>query len=120
MTPSGRTQGFSRAAPRTPPVSSSQPGRVSGPETNSPVSSGRYTPPKATYRLRPRWHRRGGWAGVALGIAIAVANDAMVFTDHVTLLPFGHQELYLMLALVVASSSTWFLGLFDRGPTIYE
>ena len=84
------------------------------------ADSGRYTAPKVSYRVRPKWHRVAGWTGVALGILIAVANDAMLFTDGVTLLPLGHQELYLILGVLVAGSSTWFLGLFDRGTTIYD
>lgn len=82
--------------------------------------SGRYTPPTPNFRLRPHWHRYAGWLGVIGGIAIAIVNDAMVFTEHLTLLPGGHQELYLLLAVAVAGVFTWFLGLFDRGPTFYE
>jgi hypothetical protein len=32
----------------------------------------------------------------------------------------GHSELYFILGLVVAGASTWLLGLFDRGTTIYD
>jgi hypothetical protein len=69
--------------------------------------------------MRPGWHRIAGWSGIALGVLLAVTNDAMLFTDN-ALLPFGHQEFYLLLAFVVGGSSTWFLGLFDRGTTIYD
>lgn len=86
----------------------------------APEPSGRYTPPKANYRVRPSRHRIIGWVGVAFGILIAVLNDAMFITEDVPLLPFGHSEFYLMLALLVAGSSTWFLGAFDRGTTIYD
>jgi len=89
-------------------------------EHDPPVPSGRYTPPTPKYRLRPRWHRIAGWLGVLAGALIAIANDAMLFSESLTLLPGGHQELYLMLGLAVAGSSTWFLGLFDRGTTIFE
>lgn len=58
--------------------------------------------------------------GVLAGVLIAIANDAMLFSDNLTLLPGGHQELYLILGLAVAGSSTWFLGLFDRGTTVFE
>ena len=85
-----------------------------------PPQAKRYTPPQAAYRIRPRWHRPAGWLGIILGVAIAIANDAMIFVDGLTLLPMGHQELYLLLGVIVAGSSTWFLGLFDRGATIYE
>lgn len=98
-----------RAAPAGPSLGDS-----------GPPESSRYTRPKPSYRLRPTWHRVAGWAGVVLGLVVVVLNDAMVFTDGVTLLPFGHQELYLMLGIAVAISSTWFLGLFDRGTTIYD
>lgn len=83
------------------------------------TASGRYTPAKASYRVRPPWHRLAGWTGVILGVVIAVLNDGMYVTEA-NLLPFGHSELYLMLALLVGGASTWFLGLFDRGTTIYE
>ena len=82
-------------------------------------ASTRYTPKKPTFRMRPRWHRFAGWIGVALGVLVAVLNDAMLFTEN-DMLPFGHQEFYLILGLVIAGSSTWFLGLFDRGTTIYD
>ena len=54
-----------------------------------------------------------------MGIVLAVTNDSMLFTDN-DLLPFGHQEYYLIQALLIAGSSTWFLGLFDRGTTVYN
>lgn len=83
-------------------------------------ASARYTPPTPQYRLRPRWHRIAGWLGVALGIVIAAANDVMLMGDDLTLLPGGHNEVYLLLGIAVAGSSAWFLGLFDRGTTIFE
>lgn len=86
----------------------------------STPTSGRYTAPTSDFRLRPRWHRWVGWLGVALGILVIVANDAMFFAETPTLLPGGHNELYLMLGLAVAGAFTWFLGLFDRGTTIFD
>lgn len=100
------------------PVQRSGPARGTA-HDHTPEPSGRYTPPKADYRLRPGWHRIVGWLGVAVGVLIAVLNDGMFFTET-HLLPFGHSEFYLMLALLVAGSSSWFLGLFDRGTTIFE
>jgi hypothetical protein len=88
-------------------------------ERTADTRSGRYTPPTPKARYRPRWHRFAGWFGVALGVAVAVSNDAMLIVEGATFLPFGHQELYLVLALLIAGSSTWFLGVFDREPTIY-
>ena len=87
--------------------------------TKTPAPT-RYTPPKADYRIRPPWHRVAGRLGIALGMAIAIANDAMIFVEGLTLLPMGHQELYLLLGVAVSGGSTWFLGLFDRGTTIYD
>ena len=86
----------------------------------APEASARYTPPTPQYRLRPRWHRFAGWLGVAVGIVIAAVNDLMLMGDDLTLLPGGHNEGYLLLGIAVAGSSTWFLGLFDRGTTVFE
>lgn len=94
------------------------PRRSIGPPPAEPSS--RYTPPIPKARFRPRWHRLIGWAGVAVGVLLAVLNDAMLFGGDIRLLPFGHQELYLVLALLIAASSTWFLGVFDREATIYR
>lgn len=87
------------------------------PLTADPEPSARYSPPKQDYVVRPSWHRKAGWFGVALGLVIVVLNDAMLFGDLV-LLPFGHSELYLLLGVVLAGWSTRFLGLFDR-ETVY-
>ena len=87
---------------------------------STPAPSSRYTPKQPTYRLRPGWHRWAGWGGVGAGVAIAASNDAMLMTDGLTLLPGGHSELYLLLGMGVVAGSTWFLGLFDRGTTVYD
>lgn len=66
--------------------------------------------------FRPSWHR---WVGIAImvaGVAIAVLNDVMFFTDT-PILPFGHQELWLATGVVVAGFGSWFLGLFDPSFT---
>lgn len=77
------------------------------------TGSGRYTPPtKRPFRFRPDWHKPLGWAIVVLGITIAVVNDLAFF--DVRVMPGGHNELYLMLGVVVAGGGTWFLGAFDR------
>lgn len=103
----------------TPPKRAPTSGRAAPREQAGPDASSRYTPPAPAFRLRPAWHRVAGWAGVLLGVLIAVLNDAMVILEDVTLLPGGHLELYLLLGIAVAGGSTWFLGLFDRGTTIY-
>lgn len=87
----------------------------------APTETGRYTAPKQpSYRVRPRWHRLAGWIGVGAGVLIAVLNDATVIIEGPELVPFGHSELYLILAATVAAASSWFLGLFDRGTTIFQ
>ena len=91
-----------------------------GSRDDGPRPSARYTPARPSFRVRPKWHRVAGWAGVAFGIAIAVANDAMLFDDDLLLLPFGHSELYLLLGITASGASTWFLGLFDSGTTVYD
>lgn len=93
-------------------------GRTSREQSNV-AASARYTPKKPTYRLRPKWHRLAGWLGVLLGVGVIVANDAMLMAEDLTLLPGGHAELYLILGLFIAGGSTWFLGVFDRGITVY-
>lgn len=89
-------------------------------EQRTPEETGRYTAPKHRYRVRPRWHRAAGWTGVGVGVLIAVLNDGMLLTEGLVLLPFGHSELYLILAVCVAAASSWFLGLFDHGTTIFR
>lgn len=44
---------------------------------------------------------------------MAVLNDIQWASTRVRLLPGGHSELYLMLALVIAAFGAWWLGLFD-------
>ena len=108
-----------RVTPKgTQPPRRSQP--TAGGGHAAPEASARYTPPTPQFRLRPRLHRLAGWLGVALGIAIAAVNDLMLMGDDLTLLPGGHNEIYLILGMAVAASSTWFLGLFDRGTTVFE
>jgi hypothetical protein len=88
--------------------------------SSEPQESGRYTPKTPTFRLHPGWHRVAGWLGVAAGVGVAAANDLMLMGDDLTLLPGGHTELYLLLGMAIAGSSTWLLGLFDRGTTVYR
>lgn len=102
-----------------PKPTSSSKGRTSLPPHKT-AQSARYTAPAPKFRIRPRWHRLAGWLGVLAGVAIAVANDAMLMSVNWKLLPGGHREFYLVLAVIVAGSSTWFLGAFDRGTTVYD
>ena len=76
--------------------------------------------PTRRVRLRPRWHRALGGPGLAAGMVVIVLDVAMLFDPSVPLLPFGPSALYLLSAVVVAGSSSWLLGLFDRGRTVFR
>lgn len=84
-----------------------------------PPRPSRYTSPKVDVTVRPRRHRWLGWAVLAAGVAVGALNDAMLIGEDLMLLPGGHSELYLLLAIAVAVYGTRFLGLFDRGATVY-
>lgn len=78
-------------------------------------AAGRYTPPvKNRGPFRPVWHKVTGVLLVVAGVALFVLNDLEWFDVHV--MPGGHNELYALLAIGVAASSTWWFGLFDRPP----
>lgn len=79
----------------------------------APAASSRYTPPIKSIRFRPESHRWIGFGFLILGIAIAIANEAMLGNDF-TLLPGGHSEFYLLLGILVAGYSMWWFGWFDR------
>lgn len=81
-----------------------------------PASDG----PMRPVRRRPTWHRGVGWLGVVAAGLVIVLNELMRFDSTVVFLPGGHRELYLVLGLVTAGGASWFLGLFDRGTTVYE
>lgn len=57
---------------------------------------------------------------MAAGVVVVALNDGMLMTGHVQLLPGGHSEVYLLLGIGLAAANTWFLGLFDRGVTVYD
>lgn len=77
------------------------------------AAAARYTPPLPAVRFRPTSHKVLGWALVALGIVLGVVNDFIRFGGP-NLLPGGHSELYLFLAVGVAAYGGWWLGIFDR------
>lgn len=99
-----------RAADRRPPVGRMPSGRAR--DVDVPPPSKRDTPPKSV-RLRPVWHRRTGWAILLSAVLVAVLNDVPLFGGR-SILPFGHSELYLSLALVIGGMSTRLFGWFDR------
>lgn len=117
MTPKGSVS--PKASDSTPTLPTRVSARTVPRPKAEPAETGRYTRPAPKARFRPRWHRVAGWVGIMIGIAVFVLNEAMRFSEDLTLLPFGHSPLYLILSLGVAGSSTWFLGMFDRDPTVY-
>ena len=82
-------------------------------QPQAPPPSARYTPP--AWRLyRPRAHKVVGIALLLLGLAIVVINYVDLGGAHI--LPGGHQEGYFFLGLLIAGTSTWWFGWFDRAP----
>lgn len=81
---------------------------------NEPAASSRYTPPIKSVRFRADWHKTVGAVFLVVGIAVAILNDAMLLGATSTLLPGGHNELYLILGVIVAGYSTSWFGWFDR------
>ncbi len=57
------------------------------------------------------WHKVTGGLLILLGVTLFILNDLEWFDIHV--MPGGHNELYALLAIVIAASS---IGLFDRAP----
>jgi len=80
----------------------------------APAESSRYTPPVKHFRFRPTWHRVIGVVVLLLGVAVIALNEVMLLQRSETLLPGGHNELYLLLGVIVAGSSLWWFGWFDR------
>lgn len=80
----------------------------------TPPASSRYTPRQRSVRLRPGWHKTIGLILVAVGFTIVILNIMMGGGSDLTLLPGGHNELYLFLGLAVAAYSMWWFGWFDR------
>jgi hypothetical protein len=83
--------------------------------TSAPTTNARYTPSaKNRGPLRPVWHKVIGGSLVLTGFVLFVLNDLEWFDVHV--LPGGHNELYAVLSFLIAGSSAWWFGLFDRPP----
>lgn len=105
-----------RAEPTLPPATELSPlaskRRIT--DRNVPAASSRYTPPIKSVRFRHGWHKTVGAVFLVGGIAVAVLNDAMLLGATSTLLPGGHNELYLILGVIIAGYSTWWFGWFDR------
>lgn len=81
-----------------------------------PAASTRYTPKvKARGPFRPVWHKVAGGLIIAIGLGIFVVNDLAWF--DINLIPGGHNELWAILGILTAGSSTWWFGWFDRPPS---
>ncbi len=61
---------------------------------------------------RPRWNKPAGWALIAAGVLIAIVNDVAYFSTGI--LPGGHNELYLILGLLIGVFGAYLLGVFAR------
>jgi uncharacterized integral membrane protein len=80
-----------------------------------PVPSSRYTPKvKARGPFRPSWHKVMGGLIILAGLGIFVVNDLALF--DINLMPGGHNELWAIVGIFTAASSTWWFGWFDRTP----
>ena len=76
----------------------------------------RYTPPaKRRGIFRPTWHKVVGGLSILAGLGVFVANDLEWLGVHV--MPGGHNELYAGLGVVIAATSMWWFGWFDRSET---
>lgn len=112
--PKRSTRPSGRHAPESAPGRAQPPAR--GRVRLEPLPSPRYTPSRPEFRTRPTSHRIVGWALVVLAVALAVVNDLQWASSRVAILPGGHNELYLLLAIGVAAYGAVWLGVFDR-PT---
>ena len=72
----------------------------------------RFTPPAAGPRVRPVGHKVVGSVFVLLGVVLIALNFAE--DENVGILPGGHSPLYMLVGLMIASSSLWWFGAFDR------
>ena len=113
--------------PRKEPAGSAgHPAGASPPRPSPSVAAGskptidaaahsRYTPKqRARGPFRPTWHKVVGALTLLSGVAIFIINDLAWF--DINIIPGGHNELYAMLAVAVAGTSTWWFGWFDRPP----
>lgn len=85
------------------------------PVSAQPAASARFTPKiKARGPFRPTWHKVVGALLIVLGLGIFVLNDLAWF--DINLIPGGHNELWAIVGIGTAATSTWWFGWFDRTP----
>ena len=99
----------------SPMVRGSAVGKPSDTASTQPVASARFTPKvKARGMFRPTWHKVVGALLIVAGLGIFVVNDLAWFDVH--LMPGGHNELWAVVGIGTAATSTWWFGWFDRTP----
>ena len=109
---SGRSPGKRRKGPT--PRNPNRPRAAEG-APPLPAPSSRYTPKvKARGPFRPGWHKVVGGLIVLVGLGIFVVNDLAWF--DINLMPGGHNELWAIVGIFTAATSTWWFGWFDRTP----
>ena len=86
--------------------------------TNRRAAAPLPTPARVTeprrFRVRSGRHKAVGWGLVLGGVGLAVVNDVMLLQPSLTLLPGGHNELFLVAGVAAAGWGTWWFGWFDR------
>lgn len=117
---SGKKGGGTRSRRKGPtppnPNKSRHPAAKEGsPIAAQPAASARFTPKiKARGPFRPTWHKVVGALLIVLGLGVFVLNDLAWF--DINLIPGGHNELWAMVGIGTAATSTWWFGWFDRTP----
>ena len=74
----------------------------------------RVTPARSRGPFRPVSHKVIGIITIIIGLGLFAINDLALL--DVNLMPGGHNEIWAPVALVIAASSMWWFGWFDR-PT---
>ena len=115
---SGKKRGPTRPRRKGPTPPNPSKSRRTSPELEAPTppaASSRFTPKvKARGPFRPTWHKVVGALLIAVGLGIFVVNDLAWF--DINLIPGGHNELWAIVGIGTAATSTWWFGWFDRTP----
>ena len=65
-----------------------------------------------TLRANDTNRRAAGWALVGIGALIVIVN--WIAELGIDVMPGGHEELYFLGGLVIATAGAWLLGLFSK------